>query len=302
MFIFFFFFFLNKKKLCAGIPCLFPLDAQHGLLASGGGTADRTIRFSNVLTAQMFQSINTGSQVSRSAGASIACRGLKQSQKLFTCSAALHCQSCLPSVAACRWNIFFALWKRFFHSVLCPQIFVRHCADEFASISGVQFSMVQNVKQTGTLLSHLTSFSKKKVLLLLFTFFFPISHTLAGQYCGCVDFECLSLFFSFFLHLCVCVPVVSSLSVCITVYLLLQSNLFSLGLCVTVLCCRCACFNPKLQKKISLGVVPADNSLCFSPSGQHAWIFTESHSHLEVPSHDGDGLPARPFHACSLSG
>ncbi|XP_044538687.1 fizzy-related protein homolog [Gracilinanus agilis] len=36
---------------------------QHGLLASGGGTADRNIRFWNTLTGQPVQHIDTGSQV-----------------------------------------------------------------------------------------------------------------------------------------------------------------------------------------------------------------------------------------------
>ncbi|XP_046843416.1 fizzy-related protein homolog [Xenia sp. Carnegie-2017] len=36
---------------------------QHGLLASGGGTADRCIRFWNTLAAQPLQSVDTGSQV-----------------------------------------------------------------------------------------------------------------------------------------------------------------------------------------------------------------------------------------------
>ena len=36
---------------------------QHGLLASGGGTADRTIRFWNTLKGQQINSIDTGSQV-----------------------------------------------------------------------------------------------------------------------------------------------------------------------------------------------------------------------------------------------
>ena len=36
---------------------------QHGILASGGGTADRTIRFRNTLTGQALQFIDTGSQV-----------------------------------------------------------------------------------------------------------------------------------------------------------------------------------------------------------------------------------------------
>ena len=37
--------------------------SQHGLLASGGGTADRCIRFWNTLAAQPLQSVDTGSQV-----------------------------------------------------------------------------------------------------------------------------------------------------------------------------------------------------------------------------------------------
>ena len=36
---------------------------HHGLLASGGATADRYIRFWNTLTGQPMQSIDTGSQV-----------------------------------------------------------------------------------------------------------------------------------------------------------------------------------------------------------------------------------------------
>lgn len=36
---------------------------QHGLLASGGGTADRCMRFWNTLTGQPLQCVDTGSQV-----------------------------------------------------------------------------------------------------------------------------------------------------------------------------------------------------------------------------------------------
>ena len=36
---------------------------QHGLVASGGGTADRCIKFWNTSTGQQLQSIDTGSQV-----------------------------------------------------------------------------------------------------------------------------------------------------------------------------------------------------------------------------------------------
>jgi cell division cycle 20-like protein 1 (cofactor of APC complex) len=37
---------------------------QHGLLVSGGGTADRCIRFWNTTTGQPLQCIDTGSQAS----------------------------------------------------------------------------------------------------------------------------------------------------------------------------------------------------------------------------------------------
>ena len=36
---------------------------QHGLLASGGGTADRCIRFWNTLTSTPLSCVDTGSQV-----------------------------------------------------------------------------------------------------------------------------------------------------------------------------------------------------------------------------------------------
>lgn len=36
---------------------------HHGLLVSGGGTADRCIRFWNTLTGQPMQCVDTGSQV-----------------------------------------------------------------------------------------------------------------------------------------------------------------------------------------------------------------------------------------------
>ena len=38
-------------------------NVQHGLLTSGGGTADRCIKFWNTLTQQPLQSVDTGSQV-----------------------------------------------------------------------------------------------------------------------------------------------------------------------------------------------------------------------------------------------
>ena len=44
---------------------------QHGLLASGGGTADKCIRFWNTLTEQPMQCVDTGSQVRRAGNTSI---------------------------------------------------------------------------------------------------------------------------------------------------------------------------------------------------------------------------------------
>ncbi len=41
---------------------------QHGLLASGGGTADRCIRFWNTANGTALQSVDTGSQVGRGGG------------------------------------------------------------------------------------------------------------------------------------------------------------------------------------------------------------------------------------------
>lgn len=39
---------------------------HHGLLASGGGTADRCIRFWNTLTGQPMQSVDTGKKIKKS--------------------------------------------------------------------------------------------------------------------------------------------------------------------------------------------------------------------------------------------
>jgi cell division cycle 20-like protein 1 (cofactor of APC complex) len=41
---------------------------QHGLLASGGGTADRCIRFWNTSTNSLLNCVDTGSQVSEGQG------------------------------------------------------------------------------------------------------------------------------------------------------------------------------------------------------------------------------------------
>ncbi|XP_003744594.1 fizzy-related protein homolog [Galendromus occidentalis] len=58
---------------------------HHGLLASGGGTADRYIRFWNTLTGQPMQSVDTGSQVcnlawSKHASELVSTHGYSQNQ------------------------------------------------------------------------------------------------------------------------------------------------------------------------------------------------------------------------------
>lgn len=58
---------------------------QHGLLASGGGTADRCIKFWNIQTHQMLNSIDTGSQVcnltwSRHSNEVVSTHGYSQNQ------------------------------------------------------------------------------------------------------------------------------------------------------------------------------------------------------------------------------
>uniref|UniRef100_A0AAQ4R7K0 Fizzy/cell division cycle 20 related 1b n=1 Tax=Gasterosteus aculeatus aculeatus TaxID=481459 RepID=A0AAQ4R7K0_GASAC len=60
---------------------------QHGLLASGGGTADRCLRFWNTLTGQALQSTDTGSQVcnlawSKHANELVSTHGYSQNQVL----------------------------------------------------------------------------------------------------------------------------------------------------------------------------------------------------------------------------
>ncbi len=46
---------------------------QHGLLASGGGTADRCIRFWNTATASALSAVDTGTSFSKLALASFCC-------------------------------------------------------------------------------------------------------------------------------------------------------------------------------------------------------------------------------------
>lgn len=61
---------------------------QHGLLASGGGTADRCIRFWNTLTGQSLQYVDTGSQVcnlawSKHSNELVSTHGYSQNQILI---------------------------------------------------------------------------------------------------------------------------------------------------------------------------------------------------------------------------
>lgn len=56
---------------------------HHGLLASGGGTADRCIRFWNTLTGQPMQCVDTGSQVRDCSNASHVWRGCLRHAVIF---------------------------------------------------------------------------------------------------------------------------------------------------------------------------------------------------------------------------
>jgi len=58
---------------------------QRGLLASGGGTADRTIRFWNTMTGSLVQEVDTGSQVcnlawSKNSNELVSTHGFSQNQ------------------------------------------------------------------------------------------------------------------------------------------------------------------------------------------------------------------------------
>jgi cell division cycle 20-like protein 1 (cofactor of APC complex) len=61
---------------------------QHGMLASGGGTADRCIRFWNTLTGHLLQFVDTGSQVcnlawSKHSNELVSTHGYSQNQILI---------------------------------------------------------------------------------------------------------------------------------------------------------------------------------------------------------------------------
>lgn len=57
---------------------------HHGLLASGGGTADRCIRFWNTLTGQPMQCVDTGTSTQLIPLTSINCPDLLQDHKCAT--------------------------------------------------------------------------------------------------------------------------------------------------------------------------------------------------------------------------
>ncbi len=55
---------INKfSDHCAAVKALAWSPHNHGVLASGGGSADKTIKFWNTLNGTMLDSIDTGSQV-----------------------------------------------------------------------------------------------------------------------------------------------------------------------------------------------------------------------------------------------
>merc|ERR1719457_27951 len=73
---------------CAAVKAIAWSPHQHGLLASGGGTADRCIRFWNTLTNQPLQHVDTGSQVcnlawSKHSSELVSTHGYSQNQILL---------------------------------------------------------------------------------------------------------------------------------------------------------------------------------------------------------------------------
>lgn len=76
---------------------------QHGLLASGGGTADRCLRFWNTLTGQALQSTDTGSQVCNLAWSKHANELVRRHARMHAhtrrfCSASVDCVLSSPTV------------------------------------------------------------------------------------------------------------------------------------------------------------------------------------------------------------
>lgn len=69
----------------AAVKALAWSPQQHGLLATGGGTADRTLRLRNVLTGQVLAEKDTGSQIcnlafSRSTHELVSTHGYSQNE------------------------------------------------------------------------------------------------------------------------------------------------------------------------------------------------------------------------------
>ena len=87
---------------------------QQGLLASGGGTADRCIRFWNTANGNVLNSIDTGSQASRGSEFSFSCRfatlpGAKMWMSSWAHTGILKIKSWCGNIHLCqRWA--YTLW------------------------------------------------------------------------------------------------------------------------------------------------------------------------------------------------
>jgi len=98
--IFFFYFNLFSFKLLLLLLLFFSSSSflslfKHGLLASGGGTADRKILFWNTLTGNCIQGIDTGSQVcnlswSKTTNELVSTHGYSQNQIIIWKYPSLH--------------------------------------------------------------------------------------------------------------------------------------------------------------------------------------------------------------------
>lgn len=87
---------------------------QHGLLASGGGTADRCIRFWNTTTAQPLQCVDTGSQVCflghRVLLLSACALGILWRSSCTDLCFSIASYSCRGSHACCPYHFRCAIW------------------------------------------------------------------------------------------------------------------------------------------------------------------------------------------------
>lgn len=75
------------KSHTAAVKALTWSPHQHGLLVSGGGTADRCIKFWNTLTGHEIRSLDTGSQVcnltfSKNVNELVSTHGFSQNQEI----------------------------------------------------------------------------------------------------------------------------------------------------------------------------------------------------------------------------